>query len=84
MEQPPHEKHLQVDVRDGTAKRLCPNKLWMTRSSYQEFPMRGFCRRVQTEKRKQREAAFWVDKRNKKEMTNHLDEAEAMKQKQRL
>jgi len=80
----PAKKHLEDDVRDGTAKSLPPKELRMTRSSYQKFPAKIFCRRVQDEKRKQREAAFWVDKRNKKAMRRHIDEVAAMKQKNRL
>ena len=80
----PAKKHLEKDIRNGTAKSLCPKELRMTRSSYQKFPERVFCTRVQAERRKQREAAFWVDKRNKKARRRHDEEVAAMKQKHRL
>ena len=80
----PAKEDLEDDVRDGTAEKMWPRKLRMTRLSYQEFPSDVFCKRVHAEKRKQREAAFWVDKRNKKAMKKHLKEVAEMKKKHKI
>ncbi|KAL7554864.1 hypothetical protein ACHAWF_019046 [Thalassiosira exigua] len=73
------KEDLEDDVRDGTADKMPPRKLWATRNTYQEFPKAVFCKRVQAEKRKQREAKFWVEKRNRKSMMKYLKERAKLK-----
>ena len=75
---------LEDDVRDGTANSMAPIDLWEARCEYQDFPHGIFCVRVHSEKRKQREALFWVDKRNKKAMKKHMKEVAEMKKNNRL
>lgn len=70
----PAKKHLEDDVRDGTADKMRPQALRDTRQSYKEFPVTVFCQRVHSEKQKQRGAAFWVEKRNRKGMKQRLEE----------
>lgn len=70
----PAKKHLEDDVCDGTADKMLPQALRDTRQSYKEFPVTVFCQRVHSEKEKQRGAAFWVEKRNRKGMKQRLEE----------
>ena len=74
-------EHLEDDVRNGIADTMAPNDLRKTRESYREFPVVVFCKRVHAEKRKQREAKFWVEKRNKKALKRYMKERAEMKQK---
>jgi hypothetical protein len=58
---------------------MLPRKLRMTCRSYQDFLKEIFCIRVHAEKWKQRVQTFWVAKRNKNAMRQHLQEAAEMR-----
>ena len=51
---------------------MTPSKLRDTREEYKEFPVAVFGKRVHQEASKQKAAAFWADKRNKKGMKKYL------------
>lgn len=70
------KKQLEDDVRDGIADKMTPQELWNQRDVYKEIPPAVFCKRVHSEKQKQRGAAFWVEKRNRKGMKQRLEEVD--------
>lgn len=74
----PSKKYLEDDVQDGTADRMAPRELRKTRECYKEFPLEIFCKRVHSVKQKQKESAFWVEKRNRKGMKQRLVEVAEM------
>ena len=53
--------------------------LRLSRKELKAFPPSVFCDHIHQEKRKQREGAFWVHKRNKKGLKRHEEEVKAMK-----
>jgi hypothetical protein len=75
----PAKLHLEDDVYNGIADTMIPSQMRMTRRLYQDFPSDIFCIRVHAKKWKQREQTFWVAKRNKTAMKQHLKEAAGMR-----
>jgi len=71
----PAKAKLVKDVRNGTAEKMLPSKLRETRKSYKEFPVDVFTKRVHAEKSKQMADAFWVQKRNRKALKQHLKDS---------
>ena len=61
----PAKKLLEADIKDGKCKGMLPAQIQLTRPEYSEFPKSIFRERVNYTKRKLREAAGWVPKRNK-------------------
>jgi predicted RNase H-like nuclease (RuvC/YqgF family) len=56
-----------------------PKELWKSRDQYLEFPLDVFRDHIHQEKRKQREAPYWVVKRNKKGMRKHKEHVKQLK-----
>ena len=56
---------MKEDVKSGLAYRIKPSELRMMRDEYQQFPGVVFLGHVHQEKRSQREAGYWMSKRNK-------------------
>jgi len=75
---------LEKDVRDGTVNEMPPRELRKIREPYTEFPVKIFGKRVHSERRKQREASFWVDKRNRKALKKHMKEVAERKKEEML
>lgn len=71
---------LEMDVKNGKTDEMKPYELWETRVEYGDFPELVFCGHVHQEKRRQREEAGWVAKRNKKAQQMH--EKEVMENKE--
>ena len=65
---------LENHVRDGTADRMAPRELRGENGAYKDFPPGVFLKRLHSEKQKQKGAAFWVEKRNRKGMKQRLKE----------
>ena len=74
-------KLLKEDVKSGLANNMKPMKLWQEKAEYQEFPPRVFLGHVHQEKRSQREAKYWVVKRNRDAQRKRDKEVEEMKEK---
>jgi hypothetical protein len=55
---------LELDVAAGVADSMPPAQLQQTRPEYKPFHKRQWTKVVNKEKSKQREEAFWVDKRD--------------------
>ena len=53
-----------------------PKKLCKTRDEYKTNPLLVFGKRLQWEVDKQRSAAYWADKRNKKGLKKYLKEVD--------
>ena len=70
----PAKKYLEDDVRNGIADIMAPKSLRGTREPYKDFPTDVFCKRVNSEKQKQKADAFWVEKQNRKGMKQCLAE----------
>jgi hypothetical protein len=75
----PAKQNLVDDVYNGVADTMIPSQLRMNHRSYQDFPPDIFCIRVHAKKQKQREQTFWVAKKNKTAMKQHLKEAVEMR-----
>ena len=72
---------LEIDVANKKHEQMKPSQLRKTRSDYKKFPKDVFTKRVHREISKQKAAAFWAEKRNKKGMKKYLkDVAERKKQ----
>ena len=67
------------DIKEGRKEDLAPSELRASRKEYQDFTVRKFCKHVHQEKRSQREAAYWIPKRNKTGYQKHQDEVNALK-----
>lgn len=65
---------LEIDIAKKTNESMPPRQLWTTRDAYKEFPADIFAKRVYAEVTKQKAAAFWAHKRNKKGMTKYLED----------
>lgn len=61
----PAQSMLKEDVESGLANTLKPAQLRAKRSEYKGFPSDVFRGHIHQEKRAQREADFWIPKRNK-------------------
>ena len=59
------------DIKDGRKEKLAPSKLRATRKAYRDFTVSKFCAHVHQEKRNQREATYWIPRRNKKGHQKH-------------
>lgn len=70
---------LEEDFKNGNADKLLPSELRETRLEYQAFSKKVFRGHVYQERRRLREAPFWILKRNKKGLLKHAKEAEALK-----
>jgi len=57
---------LEIDIAKKKNESMPPRQLWTTRDAYKEFPADIFAKRVYAEVSKQKAAAFWAHKRNKK------------------
>ena len=68
----PAKELLEVDVARGHHKTKKLLKLRETRTKYKQFPASVFQKWVGREDAKQKAAAFWADKRNKKGMKKFL------------
>jgi len=62
---------LTNDVKDGKANRMKPRELHASRKEYKEFPLGVFRDHIYQEKRRQREEAGWVFRRNNKGRKKH-------------
>lgn len=69
----PAKPLLEVDVANELHK-MGPKKLQLTRSEYKEFSLHLFTKRMAREVDKQRAAAYWADKRNKKGMKKYMQQ----------
>ncbi len=67
----PANNLLEKDVKDGKADSMKPMDLRDSREEYKEFPLKVFRNHVSQEKRRQREEAGWVFRRNKKGREKH-------------
>ena len=65
---------LEVDVANKKNEIMAPRQLRETRDAYKEFPGDIFAKRVYAEVSKQKAAAFWAHKRNKKGMAKYLED----------
>jgi len=72
---------LKDDVESGLAYQIKPSVLRMKREEYQDFPGIVFLGHVHQEKRSQREAGYWLQKRNKDAERKRENEGEALKNK---
>lgn len=70
---------IKEDVKSGLAYRIKPSELRLMRDEYQKFPGVVFLGHVHQEKRSQREAGYWISKRNKDAAFKQEEEVENMK-----
>lgn len=68
---------LEVDVANKVHLKMKPYELRKTRDAYMQFPADVFAKRVSREVSKQKSAAFWAYKRNKRGMKKYLKEVAA-------
>lgn len=75
----PAQSMLKEDVESGLANTLKPAQLRAKRSEYKGFPSDVFRGHIHQEKRAQREADFWIPKRNKDAQRKRDKEAKELK-----
>ena len=73
----PASNLLEKDVKDGTAE-MKPSALYDTKDEHKQFPIEVFRDHIYQEKRKQREEAGWVFRRNNKGHKKHEAKVKAM------
>ncbi len=76
----PADKMLREDVKSGLANTKRPLDLWQSRDEYQDFPLDVFRGHIYQESRAQREANYWVPKRNKDAQRARDKEAKQLKE----
>lgn len=70
---------LQEDVKSGLTDTLKPAELRDLREEYGAFPLKVFRGHIYQEKRDQREAGYWIPKRNKDAQKKRDEEAKKLK-----
>ena len=70
----PAKSMLEIDIANKKNESMPLRQLWRTRDVYKEFPADIFAKRVYAEVSKQKAAAFWAHKRNKKGMAKYLED----------
>ncbi|KAL7537677.1 hypothetical protein ACHAXR_011646 [Thalassiosira sp. AJA248-18] len=71
---------LKKDVTSGLACSLKPADLRAHRKEYQDFPLTEFRKHIYQEQRDQREAGYWITKRNKDGQKKRDEEAQKLKE----
>ena len=59
------QKLLRADIERNCHQRMKPELLWITRTQYQEFPLKKFRDHIHQELRSKRETNYWIVKKKK-------------------
>ncbi|KAL7554043.1 hypothetical protein ACHAWF_018398 [Thalassiosira exigua] len=73
------KKHV-ADEMNGTEATIKPQKLWESRTEYQQFPLREFRKHIYQERTKQLAAPYWQHKRNKNALKKYEQTEELLRE----